>query len=333
MIFTKTGSRVALACVMTLCHAAPSTAAELYRGSLVDGVLVDNLEAQIYLMGSTGTVEAIDPDSGNIRWENLDFAKPLAILGSGLLAQAEGANTATTLGLGLIDVSTGRTTQRLELPLPSPLRTLIDDGLGVNFNVRAEPNSDGFQVLWQYSNRPVRGAWTDDLEQSAPSRLGGEPSDSRVITQQVLVRPDGSYLHLKQDDKAFPRKQLVREISVEDHHDRFGGPYRQFLSVDGTFILISERIADASHWDRYEWTIVEQNSEALLGSITAPTSTAPFIIIGSKIVFESKPYIRVLDQEEVIQQPLSLLATDLANGVTMWKHPIRDTKYAGPYPP
>ena len=95
--------------------------------------------------------------------------------------------------------------------------------------------------------------------------------------------------------------------------------------------MTSERIADDSVWEKYQWTVFERQSGRRLGTLRDYRSHAPFIVVGSSILYETGPFERRTDRE-VVSEPLRLRAVDLTKGVLLWSRQIRDTKYRGTLP-
>ena len=69
-----------------------------------------------------------------------------------------------------------------------------------------------------------------------------------------------------------------------------------------------------------------------LGSFRNAAAYAPFYVSDGLVVFVTQPRAR-LQGEILVEEPLSLRAVSLANGVELWSHAVRDTQFRGPFPP
>jgi len=83
--------------------------------------------------------------------------------------------------------------------------------------------------------------------------------------------------------------------------------------------------------DRYQWSIYTRSGE-LLGKIPGDRSVAPFLVVGSRAVFEARPYA-VRKGDEIVGAPLRIRSVDLPTGVESWSQPIQQVEFAGPFPP
>lgn len=70
-----------------------------------------------------------------------------------------------------------------------------------------------------------------------------------------------------------------------------------------------------------------------MGSFDHPVAIAPFVVAGSTLVLESRPFQRRDTDGRYVQAPLALRGIDLASGREIWTLEIRDVSYYGPFPP
>jgi hypothetical protein len=66
--------------------------------------------------------------------------------------------------------------------------------------------------------------------------------------------------------------------------------------------------------------------------IDAPVSMAPFVVVGSRLLYVAQPSAR-RSGEATVSEPLRLRALDVRSGAELWVLPIVDTAYRGPMPP
>ena len=88
----------------------------------------------------------------------------------------------------------------------------------------------------------------------------------------------------------------------------------------------------ATAWEQYVWSIYSLETGDRVAELSRHSSSAPFFLWGARLVHESRPYGRLIDGNW-IEEPLTIRAIDVATGAELWKRPIRDTRYRGPYPP
>ena len=110
-----------------------------------------------------------------------------------------------------------------------------------------------------------------------------------------------------------------------------GAPGRQFLEAKGSHVLVSDKVGDASAWNRYQWTIYDQQGTRL-GAVDSFTSFARFAVVGNTLLFETPAYARRVGDNIQESGPM-LRAVGLSNGVEQWSVPLMETKYVGLLPP
>lgn len=300
----------------------PAAATVAAPGLLRDGVVLDAERGSLYAMRPGGGVMAIRLVDGELLWESGAGARPLALAGATLLVAGEGAEEATTLELTLLDAANrGRLLARVETPLDAPARTLAEDGLGTRFRVHAAVEADRAVVVWQAVRQEVRGALLVEDEAAVPAveeRLGGLAVD--------LARPQAVPLEVA----AFPDLRFVREAAAGAGPP---GPGPLYLSADDRHLATSERVARDPEWNQYRWTVRETATGRTVGTFDHPVAIAPFVVAGSTLVLETRPFQRREPSGLSVQEPLALRGIDLATGRELWKRAIRDVAYYGPYPP
>jgi len=110
-----------------------------------------------------------------------------------------------------------------------------------------------------------------------------------------------------------------------------GVPGVQFLSADSHYVLGVEPVARDPEWERYRWAIHERASAKRAAELRMHWSYAPFLVLGSRLIYQTPAYMRRAD-DRLVEESKKLRAADLASGRELWAWPIRDTAYRGPIP-
>lgn len=290
---------------------------------LRDGVVLDAERSALYAMRPGGGVLAVRLEDGARLWESDDAARPLAFSGSTLLAEAAGAEEASSLTLSLLDVANrGRLLGRVEIPLDGPVRTLVDDGLGLTFRMQASASPGEAVVLWKAVHREIPGAMLAE-EPGA----GALPVEESVGGAMVDLSTGRATLL---EAATFPDARPLREPAEAL---RLPGDGPQYLSADDRHIVSSERVAGDPEWNQYRWTVRETTTGRVVGTFDHPVAIAPFAVAGTTIVLETRPFERRLADGSYLRQPLALRGIDLTTGRELWMHELRDVTYYGPFPP
>lgn len=318
-----TARRIAFASLL-LGLAAPAAAqrpATAPPFALRDGVLVEPGRSTLYLMSPEGAVEAVDVALGEVRWRSAEAARPLALAGGRLIAQAE-PGTAGELRLVLLDAGSGRLRDGEVVPLPAGARATVDDGLGRSFSAHAQAAGERATVWWSFTRRVVRG--------TAPEP--GEPAEETSFSGAVRVDAGaGTVRSLAAGEVPAEPVAPPPDLGPGERIEAVAG--RQFRSADGRHVLVSERIGDDRTWANYRWTVFERAGGTRVGAVERPVSYAPFLVAGTRLIVESRPSVRRTAEEEWLEEPLEIRALDLVSGVELWRRPLRDTSYRGPMPP
>lgn len=279
---------------------------------LCTGAIADRDRGQVYLMRPGGGIEAVLL-SGEIAWTTNVASKPLQLLGSTLLAQTESLAPDGSLAVERLSPTSGaQVGSTVNVSLPAGVWGSIDDGPGQSLATEASIVSGAAVVRWQAIERPVGALFGPPASvQSGVSMLN--PTTGAVAATAA----------------AFPQ---APPTAVPEGQGIDGVPGEQFYSADGRHVLVSERIADDSVWEKYRWSIHSLDSGERLNDVFHHLSRVAFVVIGSTFVYESPAFLRRLG-EDWIDAPLELRAIDLSTGSEIWTRPLRDTLYRGPMPP
>lgn len=274
-----------------------------------DGIVLDAPSATVYIMSPKG-VEARSLADGSLRWRNVDAQRPLAAVGDLLLAQ--GASRASgSLPLMSLAGNTGAARQAFSATLPGNVRASVDQRLGERFAVSMENDA----LIWRYEARTVQGIPPQGNDPRRASLAGVLTVDTAAGAAAVLDRPvpADSVVNAQLDTP------LVNDAG------------RQFYSADRQHVLVSARLTAGDVERRYRWTVYDLQRKKL-GSFDAPVSYSPFAVSGGRVLLIAPPtVVRRDDAEQDIA--LSVRAMSLASGKEMWRAPLRDTRYRGPFPP
>lgn len=304
---------------------------------LRDGVLVDLSSNIAYVMNREGRVDALRTHDGSLVWTSSEAAKPLAVVDGLLVAQAE-ATGPGELPIVALDRGAGRTVSKVVVDLPDAVWASVSDRPRASFRAVARPSGGDVQVLWQSSRMGE-----EDFQGYVPSpeegRAPGTPADlaARAERHRPLERQQGSVI-------VDPRSGAVRAAETKSRATigeeasalrGFDGlseiEGRKFLSADGRHVLVSRSLGSYEVFERYHWSVYTRDG-ALVGEVKNHRSAAPFLVSGSLLIFEARPY-HVKRGEELVSQPLQVQAVDLATGVESWAQPIRQVEFTGPFPP
>ena len=327
-------SVVFLILALTACSAQrplsrPAKAQDARVFELRDGVIIDTGSNLAYLMNTKGGIDAIELAKGTNVWSTDLAAKPLALIGNLLICQAEPQRLPNELKIVALNVF-----ERLQpvfndsINLPDGVQVSIDQMINSWFMTYARVYDGDVLVSWEYSFHAIKGeASLDSIPDSQPSLT---PTSELPRTIKGTVRIDISsrtVISVKAEEVPIG---LVRRPPDLDERERLSGVKgQQFIAADSGHVLNSERVADDRVWNKHRWTIYDRSSSKQIAEIRNYQSYAPFVILGSKIIYESNPYFR----RGLGHEPLKIRAVDLQTGQELWGWDIRDTAYRGPYFP
>lgn len=328
---------VALAAALLVAQAAGAAAAPM----LHDGVVLAPEHGVVYLMTPEGGIDGVELETGAVSWRTTEAAKPLALAGRLLIAQAE-ATSPGELPIATFDTARAGTPRSvLSIALPEGLRARVDQGLGRIFRVRAEVAGASAAIVdWSAASEARSGLSPEVVDPRIAPVMDGVQAADQTVKRMVgvgavqsgtaLLDLDGGTIGLTAKATAAAPAPALIELGAGEGLPGVGG--RQFLSVDRRHVLASARRAGDATGARYLWTVYERSSGARVGQIASRFSAAPFFVSGESVLFASSPH-SWRHEGEWTDAALSLRSIDLASGVERWSHEIRDTMYRGPFPP
>ncbi len=281
---------------------------------LRSGVLADAASATVFVMHPEGGIDAVNTADGSLRWHSDSGQRPVLQEQGRLLTQGNAGQQDNELNLVVLDAASGVAVASQFVDLPQGVVASINDGLGTSFSVSSL--GSGF-VSWQSQRQLIQGAFQEN-QQPAVNRDNGGLS---VDVQAGIVAP------VSFDD--LPPAQ-PRIINAQPGELLQGVAGRQFVSADRNHRLASRRTKSDSFMV-YQWDIYNAGG-AVLGSIAAHTSRSDFIVLDDAVMLYVSDPFAVREGNQLVEYPLSLIAVDLTSGEVLWRLPLRDTSYRGPYP-
>ena len=228
--------------------------AEAGSPSLHDGVVVSPAHGVVYVMAPGGGIDGVDLETGSLVWHTSEAARPLALAGDRLIAQAE-PDMKGWLPVVTFDTrKAGTVASRARIALPKDVRALIDDGLGKAFRVWADVAGTSEVLLsWSSTRDRLTGISPNVVDPTLPPLVDVTaavvPAKSRVTS----VRHSGAALlslasgrveeTLANKARLAPRLAL-RELATSEGPADVSG--RRFTSIDAQHVLISARQAGGS---------------------------------------------------------------------------------------
>ena len=334
------------------------------------GVIIEGHGRVTFVMRPSGGIEAVDAQSGESMWSTNAAAKPLALLGSRLVAQAE-ATRPGVLPIVVLDTRDADTPALpTEVPLPAEVFAYIDQPLGGSFAAHARADGGEVVVSWNYLEQEVSGmapapgtspvrrrfeggarvnVATGEIQvlESAPTPASPPlpPPVEHMVENRELRQPPwraGRVLATttERETENGRRRVVLRRWDAETGEALpevvlFEGRPRALLpSADSQHVVITSRLegAEAPVWERYRWSVYSLASGKVLGELRWHTSATPFCVLDGTLLLMTQPFNRRVEDRNV-EQPLALRAVSLDSGAQTWSRPVRDTTYRGPHPP
>ena len=303
-----------------------------------------------YVMRPQAGIVAVDLAQGNELWRSNEAARPLAVAGNVLVSQADTPGARNNLRIVALDVREGgRLIFTRNVQLPAGVKALVERTRASAFTLDAQLERGELVVSWEYTERPLRGRPPPIREvlpgEEEPDPQSGPPDASVFGPGQGPA--SGSEQHVvngafrldlqsgaisEQQLSAPPLRPSGSNNLLAPNARLRGLPEDQFLSADGRHVLISERVANDSVFEKYRWAIYDRNTAQNLGEFRAHVRYSPFFVVDSRVVFESGPYSR-RTSAGLVQEPLQIRAVDLRTGDMLWRQPVRDTTGRRPPPP
>ncbi|HEX5758213.1 MAG TPA: PQQ-binding-like beta-propeller repeat protein [Thermoanaerobaculia bacterium] len=282
-----------------------------------------------YVMRPGGGIVAIELASGKVRWRSDLAAKPLALDGDRLVAQAQSRDNA--LDLVVLDARSGAARGTMRMALPAGVAASVVDTPAGSFRVQAAREASGLVVRWESvaaaGAGPAQGYLPAVNEAQAPS------VSPTVITGAAVLDLTAPSMRMQAEPSVVTGKSpTLKRASLEELRAETGAG-RQFLSVDGRHYLVTEPVKSAEFTlYKHRWTVYERAGGARLGSVPALAAATPFLVVG-KTLYHTAPAHVLLKEGKLAEQATSLRAVNLASGAEQWSTAVRETSFRGPFPP
>ena len=295
--------------------------------ALREGVVLSPRHGFAYVM-RPGGLAAVNLANGKVRWRSDKGAKPVALLGDRLIAQAD-SKGGKALELVALDARSGAVRESVRIPLPAGVAaTLVDTAKG-SFRVQVSSVGSELMVRWEATgtDAPLQGylPYAED---------GHQPEAASVVAGEAAL--DVASLAVKAEPTVrVTRSAAIARAALEELSAPAvtGAPGRQMLSADGRHVLVTEPV-DAADFtlNRHRWTLYERASGTRLGSVPAMVSAAPFVVVGNTL-YHTVPAHAVRQDGKFVENPASLRAVSLKGGAEAWKMALLETDFRGPFPP
>ncbi len=274
--------------------------------SLHDGVVVNPSGGAAYVMSPSGGIEAIDLASGARKWKSDAAAKPLAVSGGTLVAQAT-PGEGEQLVLVCLETGGGAARTRSRVSLPGELKAQVTDTANQRTTVRALLSGSDVVVAWTIDARLARGIADGDDGPEAVGAARLNPATGEVVAAEGAEASSATLSSLTLDQMS------------------------ELRSIDGQHLMRSAPLSDpANVRTPYRWTITTAAGETV-GVVDAPIGLAPFIVQGSLLIHVA-PTSGYRDGNQFVRLPLRLRAIDARSGAEVWTVAVLDATFVLPPP-
>jgi hypothetical protein len=297
--------------------------------ALLEGVVVSPRQGIAYVMRSGG-IDAVNLATGKLRWRSDKAAKPLSLIGDRLIAQADGRG-GKALEIVALDARSGAARSSVRIPLPEGVVASVVDTPAGSFRVRTDSVASELVVRWEATGvgAAAQGYFPAEEEGQTPD------AGLQAVSGEAVLDLGSKALTIKSEPNARLAQSaaLVRSAMEELSSPAVSGiEGRQLLSADGRHVLVTETVEAGSSLYRYRWTMYERASGARLGSVPALVSATPFVVVGTTL-YHTVPAHSVRRDGKFVENPTSLRAVNLKNGVEAWKMAVVESSFRGPFPP
>jgi len=304
----------------------PVPAASDHSAALLEGVVISPRLGLAYVMRPGGGLDAVDLAGGTVRWHSDSAAKPLALAGDRLIAQAS-SRGANALDLVSFDARSGAPRDSVRISLPAGVAAPLVDTPAGSFRIRAD--AAGAELVVRWESTVVAGAAQGYLPAEDDGQAPFVVAGAAVLDLASLrVKTEPAVRSVQSGTLARASLEELRTPAVA------AAQGRQLLSADGRHVLATQP-AKASDFTlyRHRWTVYERASGARLGSVPALVSAAPFVVVG-KVLYHVEPAHAVRSRDGGFDEhPAALRAVNLTTGAEVWTKAVGETSFRGPFPP
>jgi len=334
-----------LLCSLLMLATLPAFAQEAVVPAFAEGVVFDASRSTIYTL-EPDRLAARRAESGEILWDRTELGEPLALHNGQLVVLGNRDRPAEPVVFWL-DPATGATVGELFLDLPDHVNFRIIDAPGESFRARLVTVDNEAFLIWGYSKRQLIGApavaginrapkMPSVSDSSVRAEQPSEPLSTQII-DTTLVEEKGA-MRLETGQAAAVSQTALDSVNRNAWAMLYRGDRsptvegEQYRSRAGGHVLASRLSDDDDQWLRHQWTILDDEGEAL-GRFRLPVAFAPFAVGDKVMAYQSQPYIR-FDAGEVLEaRDLSLVVMDLESGREAWQAALLDKTWREGMPP
>jgi photosystem II stability/assembly factor-like uncharacterized protein len=300
------------------------------------GVVVDLSGDRVYLMNPDGGIDAVAIASGERIWHSDAAAMPLGVVDDLLVSRAEYTGEGSNMNIVALAPENGEATVTAALALPADVKPTINETAEAEFIARLRPADDAALISWQFIENADQGIPPGTTESLPGGTVEGNAAEATALetrTDSGTFRVNLTTGAASVVEGAEVTVHAMPEIAELPQDERLAGlGDRQFLSVDGKHVMVSEPGEFANGLQNYRLIVHERATGNQVGEVTSHLAAVAFIVADSRLIFETGPFLHRTGAA-LTQEPAKVRAIDLATGAEAWNRPIRDIEYRGPLPP
>ncbi len=289
--------------------------------TLRSGVILDNTQQTAIVMLPGGGIGALDLNTGGYKWTSAASDKPIAFVNGRLLSMKQNSSTGL-LSMVYHNSNDGKAENSMSVELPQQVMASVVDGASHQFIIETKTGNQN-QLQWRFSGGKAQGIAPVSLAMLEQNNQAAATQNT-TLSGVIVIDAADSTLSNSPGNEGFDVTSAVIEQPLLPNKQG-----RQFLSQNGSHILVSERITSKKAIT-YQWTIYTQNGD-LLNTMMSPLSYAPFVVVGDQILFIEPAKGEIIDGELVKNPPL-LKSYGIQSKKKSWEQPVRAIKYFGQLP-
>jgi hypothetical protein len=293
------------------------------KNELWKGVIIDPDNKLVYTINPRGGIDGVEITTGKKIWHSDQADRPIIIQGAKIIAQRDSTQPGV-ISLVSINNKTGAMDDSRTVSVNNNVLARVNDGLNQHFEIVSASLN---HLEWQFRKESIRGIAPENNTINLDNTISNANTSNKLILGEISFNNSNRLA----DATARELTQIpaTANITIEGNFlsNKKG---RQFKSLSGNHIIVSNLKSDPTLWEKYQWDIYDLAGQKL-GSINNPNSYISFNVVEDIILFIKLPntkYIQNIQHEEL----LSLQAYSLITGQRMWQHEIKDLTYKGPYP-
>jgi len=295
---------------------------------LSEGVVVDATNERVFAMTPDGGLRAVDALTGKTLWANRAAAEPIGLVANRVIAQTETPNSGNNLTVVSLNPETGEKLTEGKASLPDNVRPSINSTLNGKFRAFAARLPNGNAAIgWHFTERDRRTIppGTKSELPSLQSVRPRFPTKEKVNSGEFQMDLSTGALSSLEEAASDSQPEGVFQRSATTSN-------QPGTSVDGRFSLTSELTGSTADLEKYTLSVIDSQTKKPVGKFKSTESVVPFIVIDSRVIYETGSY-RQQESHEIVNHLPEVKAVDLLTGKLAWSIEIRDTSYRGSFPP